>query len=170
MIGPWASCCISFSCVYPLLYFILVCGQFWYSKLAHLYQGQYSLDPTCSTVNRKYRENKHSRKNLFSTLSYYLCLLLFFSNPKVWLWWCYLRLVLYTRRERLNFYCWLVLAFQTVHEGRIYQLKLFCGNEYPDEPPAVRFQTRINMTCVNQETGLVSITNGDIILHRILEK
>ncbi|KAG5532098.1 hypothetical protein RHGRI_026645 [Rhododendron griersonianum] len=43
----------------------------------------------------------------------------------------------------------------TVHEGRIYQLKLFCGNEYPDEPPAVRFQTRINMTCVNQETGLV---------------
>ncbi|KAH7839155.1 hypothetical protein Vadar_000520 [Vaccinium darrowii] len=43
----------------------------------------------------------------------------------------------------------------TVHEGRIYQLKLFCGKEYPDEPPAVRFQTRINMTCVNQETGLV---------------
>lgn len=48
-----------------------------------------------------------------------------------------------------------MVAFQTVHEGRIYQLKLFCGKEYPDEPPAVRFQTRINMTCVNQETGLV---------------
>jgi ubiquitin-conjugating enzyme E2 variant len=44
---------------------------------------------------------------------------------------------------------------QTVHEGRIYQLKLFCDTDYPDKPPTVRFQTRINMTCVNQETGLV---------------
>ncbi|GFZ15825.1 MMS ZWEI homologue 1 [Actinidia rufa] len=43
----------------------------------------------------------------------------------------------------------------TVHEGRIYQLKLFCGKEYPDEPPTVRFQTRVNMTCINQESGLV---------------
>ncbi|KAK4760639.1 hypothetical protein SAY87_005532 [Trapa incisa] len=43
----------------------------------------------------------------------------------------------------------------TVHEGRIYQLKLFCGKDYPDNPPTVRFQTRINMTCINQETGVV---------------
>ncbi|XP_038874959.1 uncharacterized protein LOC120067474 [Benincasa hispida] len=43
----------------------------------------------------------------------------------------------------------------TVHEGRIYQLKLFCGQDYPDNPPNVRFQTRINMTCVNPETGVV---------------
>ena len=43
----------------------------------------------------------------------------------------------------------------TVHEGRICQLKLFCGKDYPDNPPTVRFQTRINMTCVNQETGVV---------------
>ncbi|KAL5217416.1 hypothetical protein ABZP36_018100 [Zizania latifolia] len=43
----------------------------------------------------------------------------------------------------------------TVHEGRIYQLKLFCDTDYPDKPPAVRFQSRINMTCVNQETGMV---------------
>ncbi|XP_020096242.1 ubiquitin-conjugating enzyme E2 variant 1B-like [Ananas comosus] len=43
----------------------------------------------------------------------------------------------------------------TVHEGRIYQLKLFCDTDYPDKPPIVRFQTRINMTCVNQETGMV---------------
>lgn len=46
--------------------------------------------------------------------------------------------------------------YQTVHEGRIYQLKLFCGKDYPDNPPTVRFQTRINMTCVNQESGMVS--------------
>ncbi|MCI22615.1 ubiquitin-conjugating enzyme E2 variant 1B-like, partial [Trifolium medium] len=43
----------------------------------------------------------------------------------------------------------------TVHEGRIYQLKLFCGKDYPDNPPSVRFQTRINMTCINQESGVV---------------
>ena len=49
---------------------------------------------------------------------------------------------------------------QTVHEGRIYQLKLFCGKEYPDNPPSVRFQTRINMTCVNPESGVV----GDVML------
>ncbi|OMO60682.1 Ubiquitin-conjugating enzyme, E2 [Corchorus capsularis] len=47
------------------------------------------------------------------------------------------------------------LFSSTVHEGRIYQLKLFCGKDYPDNPPSVRFQTRINMTCVNQETGAV---------------
>ncbi|PPR87260.1 hypothetical protein GOBAR_AA33431 [Gossypium barbadense] len=52
----------------------------------------------------------------------------------------------------------------TVHEGRIYQLKLFCGLDYPDNPPSVRFQTRINMTCVNQETGVV----GDVILRTFL--
>ena len=45
---------------------------------------------------------------------------------------------------------------QSVHEGRIYTLKLFCDKDYPDKPPTVRFHSRINMTHVNQETGLVS--------------
>ncbi|XP_051144827.1 ubiquitin-conjugating enzyme E2 variant 1A-like [Andrographis paniculata] len=43
----------------------------------------------------------------------------------------------------------------TVHEGRIYQLKIFCGKDYPDNPPTVRFQSQINMTCINRETGAV---------------
>ncbi|KAK1349492.1 Ubiquitin-conjugating enzyme E2 variant 1A [Heracleum sosnowskyi] len=43
----------------------------------------------------------------------------------------------------------------TVHEGRIYQLKFFCGLEYPDKPPLVRFETQINMSVVNYETGEV---------------
>ncbi|KAG6759508.1 hypothetical protein POTOM_035989 [Populus tomentosa] len=51
----------------------------------------------------------------------------------------------------------------TVHEGRIYQLKLFCGKEYPDNPPSVRFQTRINMTCVNPESGVREHTMEDIL-------
>ncbi|KAG6524536.1 ubiquitin-conjugating enzyme E2 variant 1C-like [Zingiber officinale] len=43
----------------------------------------------------------------------------------------------------------------SVHEGRIYQLKLFCDKDYPEKPPTVRFQSQINMTCINQETGVV---------------
>lgn len=43
----------------------------------------------------------------------------------------------------------------SVHEGRIYTLKLFCDKDYPDKPPTVRFHSRINMTHVNSETGLV---------------
>ncbi|KAM7270989.1 hypothetical protein ACFE04_030203 [Oxalis oulophora] len=42
----------------------------------------------------------------------------------------------------------------TVHEGRIYQLKLFCDKDYPEKPPTVRFHSRVNMTCVNHETGV----------------
>ncbi|KAL0927564.1 hypothetical protein M5K25_001747 [Dendrobium thyrsiflorum] len=43
----------------------------------------------------------------------------------------------------------------SVHEGRIYQLKLFCDKDYPDKPPSVRFHSRINMSCVNHDTGVV---------------
>ncbi|XP_008781270.1 ubiquitin-conjugating enzyme E2 variant 1D-like [Phoenix dactylifera] len=53
----------------------------------------------------------------------------------------------------------------TVHEGRIYQLKLFCDKDYPDNPPTVRFQTRINMTCVNQETGVVEPSLFPMLAH-----
>lgn len=42
-----------------------------------------------------------------------------------------------------------------VHENRIYTLKLFCDKDYPEKPPTVRFHSRINMNCVNHETGLV---------------
>jgi ubiquitin-conjugating enzyme E2 variant len=36
----------------------------------------------------------------------------------------------------------------TNHDGRIYTLKLFCDLNYPDRPPLVRFQSRVNMDCV----------------------
>lgn len=48
-----------------------------------------------------------------------------------------------------------IIQSQSVHEGRIYQLKLFCDKDYPEKPPSVRFHSRINMTCVNHETGVV---------------
>ncbi|KAF7058499.1 hypothetical protein CFC21_065547 [Triticum aestivum] len=50
---------------------------------------------------------------------------------------------------------YLTQPLQTVHEGRIYQLKLFCDKDYPEKAPSVRFHSRINMACVNHETGAV---------------
>ena len=50
----------------------------------------------------------------------------------------------------------LFVMFQSVHEGRIYTLKLFCDKDYPEKPPTVRFHSRVNMTCVNHETGVVN--------------
>lgn len=39
--------------------------------------------------------------------------------------------------------------FQTPYEGRIYTLKVHCGDRYPDEAPTVRFQTRIALNGVS---------------------
>ncbi|ORY94176.1 ubiquitin-conjugating enzyme/RWD-like protein [Syncephalastrum racemosum] len=43
----------------------------------------------------------------------------------------------------------------SVHENRIYSLKIYCGEKYPDEPPVVHFASRINIPSVNAQTGLV---------------
>ncbi|KAL5467282.1 hypothetical protein EMCRGX_G031488 [Ephydatia muelleri] len=42
------------------------------------------------------------------------------------------------------------------YEGRIYSLKIDCGPSYPDEPPKVKFLTRINLPGVGP-TGEVTI-------------
>lgn len=60
-------------------------------------------------------------------------------------------------KQKMLIVCSLNL-FQTVHEGRIYQLKLFCDKDYPEKPPSVRFHTRIKMTCVSHETGVVMLS------------
>ncbi|CAG9462336.1 unnamed protein product [Pedinophyceae sp. YPF-701] len=36
----------------------------------------------------------------------------------------------------------------TMHDSRIYNLKITCGDNYPEGPPEVVFVHRINMTCV----------------------
>lgn len=41
------------------------------------------------------------------------------------------------------------------HENRIYTLNMVCGPNYPQQPPQVRFMTKLNMSCVNQRTGAV---------------
>jgi len=43
----------------------------------------------------------------------------------------------------------------TTHDGRIYCAKLFCSEQYPDKPPTIRFVSRVNMGCVNQQNGQV---------------
>ncbi|TPX51719.1 hypothetical protein SeLEV6574_g00097 [Synchytrium endobioticum] len=43
----------------------------------------------------------------------------------------------------------------SVHENRIYCLRLYCGPDYPDKSPSVAFLSRINLPGVNQQTGKV---------------
>jgi len=37
---------------------------------------------------------------------------------------------------------------RTCFENRMYSLRIECSSSYPDQPPAVRFISRINMNCV----------------------
>ncbi|EKM50222.1 uncharacterized protein PHACADRAFT_264835 [Phanerochaete carnosa HHB-10118-sp] len=43
----------------------------------------------------------------------------------------------------------------TVHENRIYSLKITCGDDYPERPPIVQFVSRVNLPFVNQVDGKV---------------
>eukprot|EP00051_Salpingoeca_urceolata_P033234 m.19773 g.19773 ORF g.19773 m.19773 type:complete len:138 (-) comp6011_c0_seq1:67-480(-) len=40
---------------------------------------------------------------------------------------------------------------RSVFDNRIYSLKVFCSDKYPDEPPQVQFLTRVNMSCVKAD-------------------
>lgn len=44
---------------------------------------------------------------------------------------------------------------QSVHENRIYSVKIHCGEQYPDVPPEVTFVSKINVPCVSQSNGKV---------------
>jgi ubiquitin-protein ligase len=41
------------------------------------------------------------------------------------------------------------LQSQTMFENRIYNLKITCGPQYPDQAPIAKFTTRINATFVD---------------------
>ncbi|KAJ7022691.1 ubiquitin-conjugating enzyme/RWD-like protein [Mycena alexandri] len=43
----------------------------------------------------------------------------------------------------------------TVHENRIYSLKITCAENYPDAAPAVQFLSRVNLPFVSPQTGTV---------------
>lgn len=44
----------------------------------------------------------------------------------------------------------------SVHENRIYSLRITCGPTYPDVPPVLFFLSRINLPCVDQTSGKVN--------------
>jgi ubiquitin-conjugating enzyme E2 variant len=53
----------------------------------------------------------------------------------------------------------------SVHQNRIYSLRIRCGPNYPDSPPEVWFLTRINLPCVSQKDGKVGKRRGDAVAH-----
>mmetsp|Transcript_21687 Transcript_21687/g.32446 ORF Transcript_21687/g.32446 Transcript_21687/m.32446 type:complete len:138 (-) Transcript_21687:82-495(-) len=46
----------------------------------------------------------------------------------------------------------------TTFDNRIYSLSIACGPDYPDRPPTVKFETQINMSCVDPSNGKVKPT------------
>merc|ERR1711963_380239 len=48
------------------------------------------------------------------------------------------------------------ISEKTSFENRMYQLRIRCGEYYPQKSPDVRFLTKINMTCVDKDSGIVN--------------
>lgn len=51
----------------------------------------------------------------------------------------------------------------TVFENRIYTLSLTCGEKYPNQPPQVRFVTKVNMHSVSKHSGNVDASRCHIL-------
>ncbi|KAJ9516261.1 ubiquitin-conjugating enzyme/RWD-like protein [Haematococcus lacustris] len=53
----------------------------------------------------------------------------------------------------------------TVHDGRIYTLRIHCGNSYPNGPPQIWFKSKVNMGCVDQRDGRVDPGKFPVLAH-----
>eukprot|EP01115_Flamella_aegyptia_P012452 TRINITY_DN6215_c0_g4_i2.p1 TRINITY_DN6215_c0_g4~~TRINITY_DN6215_c0_g4_i2.p1 ORF type:complete len:163 (+),score=12.70 TRINITY_DN6215_c0_g4_i2:75-491(+) len=51
----------------------------------------------------------------------------------------------------------------TTHEGRIYSLYIYCGDDYPNVPPNVKFISRVNLNCVDQDNGEIITSKFNIL-------
>jgi len=47
----------------------------------------------------------------------------------------------------------------SVFDGRIYSLSMRCGDNYPAEPPAVKFVTKVSLPCVGPD-GTVNFSRN----------
>ena len=43
----------------------------------------------------------------------------------------------------------------TNFDNRIYMMTITCGEDYPQAPPKIVFNSKINLPCVNQQNGTV---------------
>ncbi|KAF8210764.1 ubiquitin-conjugating enzyme/RWD-like protein [Mycena galopus ATCC 62051] len=54
----------------------------------------------------------------------------------------------------------------TVHENCIYNLKITCGDQYPDRPrPCRSFLSRVNLPFVSQTDGMVDTAKLPVLAH-----
>ncbi|KLO19129.1 UBC-like protein [Schizopora paradoxa] len=53
----------------------------------------------------------------------------------------------------------------TVHENRIYSLRIHCDDHYPEVAPAVTFISRINLPFVDQKNGKVDLKKISNLSH-----
>jgi ubiquitin-conjugating enzyme E2 variant len=58
-----------------------------------------------------------------------------------------------------------VRLIEFVSDRSLCSLKLECGQKYPEQPPTVRFLTRINLSGINSTTGLVDKRAVPVLAH-----
>jgi hypothetical protein len=92
--------------------------------------------------NRMERVNPRTSRGMFSSLILWICPIFKKNNNTSWM------LMMY--KLFVPFYIW-----QTHFDGRLFELRITCGPEYPVKPPKVRFTSRINLSSVNQTTGAI---------------
>ncbi|KRX18909.1 Ubiquitin-conjugating enzyme E2 variant 1 [Trichinella nelsoni] len=51
----------------------------------------------------------------------------------------------------------------TPYENRVYNLAIECGEDYPNDPPVVRFISKINLSGINSTTGLVDRSSVSVL-------
>ena len=57
---------------------------------------------------------------------------------------------------------WRLTNSQSVHENRIYSVKIRCGEQYPDAPPEVTFVSKINLPCVKGDGKVGHLAGGAV--------
>ena len=51
-------------------------------------------------------------------------------------------------------YSRLFICEQTVFDGNLYSLRVSVGQDYPDAPPTIVFETKVNLSCVDSRGHL----------------